>query len=90
MERQGRADFWSTFKKVDIYGEKATLNFRGNKSYRTKFGACISLLTFTVIFSYAILQLEKLINKRNPDIVSNTVLRDMDQAISLSASEERF
>ncbi len=31
-----------------------------------------------------------MINKRNPDIVSNTVLRDMDEAVSLSASEQRF
>ena len=44
--------FWGTVKKVDIFGEKVGVNYRGNDTFSTKWGAFISILTIVMIGCY--------------------------------------
>ena len=44
--------FWETFKKADIYGEQVGVNYRGEGTFSTNWGAMVSLLTIIVVFAY--------------------------------------
>ena len=69
--------FCDLFKRVDLYGKPVSVNFRHKNFYQTRFGALLSILTAIFILTYFSIQLDKLVARRNPDVMSNTVLGDM-------------
>ena len=85
-----RFGFCDLLKKVDVYGPRISVNFRQKDNYQTRLGACLSIITVTFLVTYTCIQLDKLVERRNPDVVTNTVLRDMSNGEPLNAKNERF
>ena len=47
----------------------------------------MTIFTAIIIISYFVIQMEKWVTKRNPDVVTNTILRDMKDIEPISAFE---
>lgn len=53
-------------------------------------GATITILTGLILVAYLGISLDRLFGHKDPDIMTNTILRDMSEIENLSAQEERF
>jgi hypothetical protein len=42
------------FKSIDIFGHKVQLNFNGENTFKTIFGACVTLVIYTILSYYAV------------------------------------
>ena len=62
-------------KKLDIYGAPIMLNFRGDDSHRTYWGAFWSLVTQGILLSYFISQATILYMKSDPYAISYKIKR---------------
>ena len=79
--------FCNNLKRADLYGEPVSVNFRKKNFYQTRLGAFVTIFTAIIIISYFVIQMEKWVTKRNPDVVTNTILRDMKDIEPISAYE---
>ena len=59
-------------KSFDSYGVPITVNYRGNDTYRTAFGAILSIMAGIVVLAYAAVQSEQLVLRNGPSI-TNTI-----------------
>lgn len=85
-----KASFLTWAKGIDVYGSGAQINFRGQKTYKTGIGAFVSIISVLFIMSYAAIRMERWVNKRDNDVVSNTILKEMSGELFLNAPENRF
>lgn len=70
----------SFFKSVDIYGEKVTLTYKGEDSFKTYPGALITVLIIGTVLAYGIFRTHIWLNKMNPDVSKKSFLRDLNVA----------
>ena len=84
--------FSDFFLSKDRFGEPVTVNFDGDNTYKTVFGALLSISIVIFIGFYALVSILRLIMKENPDFVVNTVLKDMyfDYDAPFNATENNF
>ena len=66
------------------------MNYRGKGTYQTRSGACVSVFTLTLILVFCLLQFDRLVGTKNPEIVSNVVLRDGAKLGPMNAVDMRF
>ena len=68
------------------------MNFQGDNTYKTGYGALLSTSILIFIGFYTLVSLMRLITKDNPDFVVNTVLKDMylDYSEPFNATENNF
>ena len=59
-------------KSFDSYGVPITVNYRGNDSYKTAFGAILSIIAGIVVLAYAAVQSEQLVLRNGP-FITNTI-----------------
>lgn len=69
----------SSFKSLDIYGEKVSLSYQGSDTYKTSPGAVVSLIVIGVVVAYAAYRAYILVNFINPDVSKKSFLRDLDE-----------
>lgn len=53
------------------------MNYKGNASYQTPYGAILSILIVLVVGTYGVLRFAQMINHEQPQFIVNTVLKDM-------------
>ena len=60
---------------VDIYGVPVGLKYRGETTFKTKFGAVMSLITIILVIAYAGVRSEKMFNRKDSNVqqVSKTL-----------------
>jgi len=56
-----------TFKSLDMFGHPIGVNFKGSEVYRTKLGALVSLIAYTIIGTYAVIKTLRLVSRDNPE-----------------------
>lgn len=67
------------FKKVDIYGEKISLTYQGNETFRTTPGASVSIVVIGVILAYAIYRAFILVSLSDTTVSKKSILRNLDE-----------
>ena len=85
-----KTSFFTWLKNIDAYGSRAQVNFRGHRTYKTGVGAIATILSLALILSYSAIRLERWINHKNTDVVSNIILKDMSQDLFMNAADSRF
>jgi len=78
------------FQQLDQYGAPVGVNYRGNRTYKTKVGASLSVLSVLFVLTYFIIKVKKLALKERPSIISNTIFVDMEEQGRFHAKENRF
>ncbi|CDW73837.1 UNKNOWN [Stylonychia lemnae] len=80
----------SRFKGVDQFGTKVQLTFQGKESYKTSFGAFVSLILIITLMSYGIYKGQLLFNKYNPNISKVSLIRDMGDGLEFQPAHTGF
>lgn len=63
------------FINLDNYGVPIGVNYRGNDTYKTRFGALLSLFSIVLLVAFGIKNGQKLIHRQSPQItVTNEVI----------------
>jgi hypothetical protein len=70
----------SLLKSVDVYGEKISLTYKGEDSFKTGPGAFASFLIIAVILSYATYRSYIFLNRLNPDVSKKGFMKDLNVA----------
>lgn len=66
--------FGETLKKLDSFQEPIPgLNLKGKQAISTITGGLVSLVVSSIVLSFALLKLDVLLNKQNPDLITNIV-----------------
>ena len=68
------------------------MNFQGDSTYKTVYGALLSISIVIFVSFSSLVSLTRLVTKQNPDFVVNTVLKDMllDYDKPFNATEKNF
>ena len=64
------------FIGLDTYGVPVTVNYRGDDTYKTRFGALLSLLSYFLLISFAIERGTMLAQRSSPSITVTTEIID--------------
>ena len=64
------------FIGLDTYGVPVTVNYRGEDTYKTRFGALLSLLSYFLIISFAVEKGVMLVERNSPSITVTTEVID--------------
>ena len=76
-------------KSFDMFGAPVpNINVRGRVEVKTSFGACISMVIFTVTLIFALLKLEHLYQRKNPSITTNKI--PLEEGVSFSLDSDDF
>ena len=63
------------FIGLDTYGVPVSVNYRGDDTYKTRFGALLSLISYFLLISFAIRKGIDLLDKSSPSIsITNEVI----------------
>ena len=58
-------------RSIDTFGEPVELNYRGDSTFNTTTGAIATIFYYGLMIYFAIIKLEKLFSKNNPDTSYN-------------------
>jgi hypothetical protein len=58
----------SKFKEVDLYGEKVSLTYKGEQSFKTMPGAIVSVIVILVILAFSIYRCFAFVNRSDPSL----------------------
>lgn len=65
---------------MDVFGEKVTLTYKGESSFKTYPGATISLLVIGIMLVYSVYRTYVMLHKINPEVSKKSFLRDLNVA----------
>ena len=65
----------SLFRSLDIHGHKANLNFKGDASFKTRLGACLTVLSVAFLIMYTCFRLTL---GNSLTVISQSRLIDLD------------
>lgn len=68
------------FKTIDVYGEKISLTYKGEESFKTYPGAITSLLILSLVLLYGVFRSYLLIYRVDPDVSKKSFQRDLSVA----------
>ena len=57
-------------KQLDLFGVPIRVNFRGDATYKTLYGSCISILFCIVFITFALDQIVRLVNFTDVQVTS--------------------
>ena len=66
----------SFLKNYDLFGEKVSMNYRGDSTFKTWLGTFCTVISSTVLIFYACLKMQQLFLGTNPNISSIEVFND--------------
>ena len=66
------------FISLDSFGVPIGVNYRGNDAYKTRLGAFFSIITFVLMFTFAVERGQKLIMREGPNITVTTETIDYE------------
>ena len=79
------------FIGLDMYGTPISVNYRGESSYNTRFGALLSLISWFLLIAFAIDQGIELVNRQNPQItILNEVTEIVDDDTEYNLKDNQF
>jgi len=68
------ADF---IKGKDLYGQPVSLNYKGEDTYKTCPGGCLSIAVLVTLFCYAVLKFKYMMLKEEWQLIQQTVVADL-------------
>ena len=80
----------SIFKNIDIFGHPISLTFKGNHSYKTTFGAFVTVIVGFGIMAYSLSRLQHLITRQDPVLTKKNFIRDLSGAPPFTPNEYGF
>ena len=83
----------NVLKRCDQFGSSFELNFRGQPDYQTQCGGLVSFLIRVFVFTFASIQFVSLIDYKDPQISSFSILEDrnkMTEPLNLADQLTRF
>jgi len=78
------------YKKIDIYGRQLNLTYKGSDTYKTSFGAFVSMFVLALIFAYGAYRSFRLFNRIGPEVSKKVFVRDLSTAEAFSPSGYGF
>ena len=84
--------FAQILKNCDIYGEQVHINYRGDRAFRTWFGALVTILVLAGMTIYGTIKFTKLFTRAHPEQFKSTIIMDKDEQLNqqFEAQENRF
>ena len=74
MNKKKSYTFCKLLRELDVFGEKIVINYKGSETFKTKYGAVLTIFTFLLMMTFSILKINKLIMRTNPLQTQNTVI----------------
>lgn len=84
------AQIGDLFKSFDIYGEKISLTYKGEDSFKTFPGAFASILVISIVLVFGVYRSFIMVNRINPDVSKKSFLRDLNVAENYSPQDLGF
>jgi hypothetical protein len=75
---------------IDIYGQKISLTYKGEETYKTSPGAITTLILVVIICIYAGMKGNILLNKLSPTVTKQSFVNDLNIAGVLNPFEYNF
>ena len=77
-----KSNFWSRFKRLDIFGHPISLRYKNQHTYKSVVGASVTVVVFIGILTYFGILLIDLINKKNFTITTTLSKGMLDESES--------
>ena len=77
----------SLFLSLDLHGHDVALNYRGEPSFKTRLGACLTVISVTLLVAYASYRLTV---GGMLSVASSTRIADLDQLGYVNFEEHSF
>ena len=58
----------SKFKEIDLYGEKVSLTYKGEQTFKTMPGAIVSVIVILVILAFSIYRCIAFVTRSDPNL----------------------
>lgn len=68
------------FKSIDVYGEKISLTYKGEETFKTYPGAITSLMILSLVLLYGVFRSYLLIYRVDPEVSKKSFQRDLSIA----------
>ena len=59
------------FRSLDLYGQEFSLNYHGAETFKTYHGAIFSILVVIFVVNHTVVNLIKLVNRKNPEVFAH-------------------
>ena len=82
--------FFSTARKIDLYGMTMSLNVKGFGSHNTWLGIILSLAHIVIISTYGFSRFMQMFNKENPETSMNELYYNLDNEPPFNATDINF
>ena len=73
----------SKFKEIDLYGEKISLTYKGEQTYKTLPGAIISVLVLLTMLAFSTYRCLVFVTRDGPELSKQSFTRDLDHEEAL-------
>ena len=73
----------SLLRSLDVFGKKIELNYSGQQSFKTKYGAVTTTLPTIIMLGFTTLKLKKLFLREDSSQIENTVI--MSSSLELNS-----
>lgn len=68
----------SFIRDKDMYGHPIGLNYRGDKTFKTSFGGCLTIFMVVIVFTFGIIKHFSNIHSKEWELHQHTVIRTKD------------
>jgi len=90
LNHRKREALGSKVRKLDIFGSKINLTFKGNHAYKTNFGACMTMIVIIAIILYALLGISKLLTNEIVGVHESKMFVNVDQSDAFDPTKVGF
>jgi hypothetical protein len=66
------------FKTIDFFGQSINLTWNGEDTFKTTFGASVSLILILILIGYSIVSAIDLFTLANPNVTKTTLMQTND------------
>ena len=82
--------FARSIRNFDTQGDSVGMNFKGESTYKTTYGGCVTLLTYLLFFLYFIQKGEEMVLRSNPNTSYNPQAISSQEFGNKTANEAHF
>lgn len=82
--------FFSTARKIDLYGMTMSLNFKGFGAHNTWLGIIFTLVHIAIISSYGFGRFMQMYNRDDPETSMNELYYDLENEPPFNATDLKF
>ena len=66
MSKEKDKKFSALLRSVDMFGKKIELNYSGQQSFKTKYGAITTIIAVLLMLGFTTIKMKKLVLRENP------------------------